>query len=335
MLASHSKAMAAIESCRTADLGGHVYHCTKCKEDRFSYHSCKNRYCPQCQNEQAETWLCKQQRLLINAPYFLVTFTLPAELRGLARSRQKTVYRMLMKVSARTLMQVMRNRKWLGGKVGILSVLQTWTRDLRFHPHVHMLVVGGALSEDQQQWLQVKMPYLAPQQVLGKVFAGKFRDALARASLLELIPARVWKQNWVVDVLAVGGGESALKYLAPYIFRIAISNRRILKLENGKVTFVFKDAKKKKEQRAVLEVDHFIHRFLQHVLPHRFIKVRTYGLFSPANRHLLQKAKELIGIPRIKQSERQERVYPPELRCPDCKEPMKYLGELPRKGRSP
>jgi len=338
---SHKKAMTAIECCRTAALGGHVYHCSKCKRDCYSYHSCKSRYCPQCQNEQADQWLTKQEQLLLNVPHFLVTFTLPAELRPLARSRQKTVYNILMRTSAQALLDLTENRKYLGGMVGIISVLQTWTRDFRFHPHVHMLVGGGCLSKDGQNWISLRSPYLVPQIALARVFAGKFRHELKKANLLKGIPARIWKQSWVVDVLAVGSGQTALRYLAPYIFRVAISNRRILKLQDGKVTFQFKDSRSKEEKIVVLPAEQFIHRFLQHVLPHRFIKVRTYGLFSPRRRHLLQKAKGLVGVV-VEKTAKQQVVsaYPQTLACPHCKTPMEYIGKLPRikvawTGRSP
>jgi len=329
---SHKKAMMAIESCRTPALGGHVYHCNKCSRDCYSYHSCKSRYCPQCQNEQADQWLAKQEQLLLNVPHFLVTFTLPAELRSLARSRQKTVYNILMRTSAQALLTLTENRKYLGGMVGIISVLQTWTRDLRYHPHVHMLVCGGSLSQDRQSWLSLRYPYLVPQKALARVFAGKFRHALKKVDLLKGIPTRIWKQSWVVDVLAVGSGQSALRYLAPYIFRVAISNRRILSLDQGKVTFQFKDSKSQQQRIAVLLAEHFIHRFLQHVLPHRFIKVRTYGLFSPKRRHLLQLAKRFVGlaVPQNSGKQLQTTAYPRTIDCPHCKTPMQYIGELPR-----
>lgn len=332
MLPSHKKAMRAIESCRTAALGGHVYHCKKCEEDRYSYHSCKSRYCPRCGNEQADDWLAKQEQLLLNAPYFLITFTLPAELRRLARSRQRCIYNILMRASAQTVLKVMHNRKYLGGMVGILSVLQTWTRDLRYHPHVHMVVAGGALSPDRQNWLSVAGPYLAPQNILGTVFAGKFYAALKKEGLTGSVPSRVWKQSWVVDVLAVGGGQTALRYLAPYIFRIAISNRRLVKLSEGKVTFEFKDSKSKETKFASLPVNHFIHRFLQHVLPHRFIKARTYGLFSPRRRDFLEKAKQLAGVPVLKKLQKPESCNDEvrTIRCPQCNTPMEHVRDLPR-----
>ena len=339
---SHKKAMAAIEWCRTPALGGHVYHCNKCRRDCYSYHSCKSRYCPQCQNEQADQWLAKQEQLLLKTPHFLVTFTLPAELRWPARSHQKIVYNILMRTSAQALLTLTDNPKYLGGMVGIISVLQTWTRDLRYHPHVHMLVCGGCLAQDGKSWLSLRYPYLVPQEALAQVFAGKFRDALKKANLLKGISSRIWKQSWVVDLLAVGSGETALRYLAPYIFRVAISNRRILSLDQGKVTFQFKDSQSKKRKIAVLPAEQFIHRFLQHVLPHRFIKVRTYGLFSPRRRHLLQQAKYLVGlvVPPKPEDHHDVAAYPRTLACPQCKTPMQYIGELPRvkavsPGRSP
>ena len=327
MLPSHKKAMAAIESCRTVALGGHLYYCSKCDKDCYSYHSCKSRYCPRCQNEQSDAWVEKQQELLLNVPYFLVTFTLPAELRQLARSNQKTVYNILIKSAANTVLELMEGR--LDGMVGILSVLQTWTRDLRYHPHVHMLVTGGALSKDGEHWHRPRYPYLVSQRVLSDVFEGKFLHALKKEKLH--INARLPKKRWVVDVLAVGSGQTALRYLAPYIFRVAISNRRIVKLQDEKVTFLFKDSKTKKLRPAVLTVNHFIHRFLQHVLPHRFIKVRTYGLFSPHHKHLLQNAKQIVGLAKPERQKNQiSLAYPRVLTCPDCKNLMQYIGEIPR-----
>ncbi len=319
--------MSAIESCRTAALGGHLYYCSKCDSNCYSYHSCKSRYCPRCQNEQTDAWVEKQQELLLNVPYFLVTFTLPAELRQLARSHQKTVYNILIKSTANTVLELMESR--LDGMVGILSVLQTWTRDLRYHPHVHMLVTGGALSKDGEHWHRLRYPYLVSQRVLSDVFAGKFLHELKKAKLH--VNVRLAKKRWVVDVLAVGSGQTALRYLAPYIFRVAISNRRIVNLQDDKVTFLFKDSKTKKLRPAVLTVHHFIHRFLQHVLPHRFIKVRTYGLFSPRHKNLLKKAKQIVGLAKPEREKNQiSLAYPRTLACPDCKNLMQYIGEIPR-----
>src|SRR4029079_10020752 len=214
---SHHKAMAAIEACRTAVLGGHVYHCKKCKRDTYGYHSCKNRYCPKCCNEQSNACLTKRQQRLLDVPHFLVTFTLPAELRNLARSHQRVVYNILMRASAQGLFELTAKRKYVGGMVGAISVLQTWTRDLRYHPHVHMLVCGGCLSEDEQQWRSVRKPYLVPQKALARLFAQKFHGELEKAGLLKAVCERIWEKSWVVDVLAVGSGQTALVYLAPYI----------------------------------------------------------------------------------------------------------------------
>jgi len=271
----------------------------------------------------------KRQQLLLNVPYFLVTFTLPAELRQLARSHQKTVYNILIKSAANTVLELMESPWRLDGMVGILSVLQTWTRDLRYHPHVHMLVTGGALSNDGKHWHRLRYPYLVAQRVLSDVFAGKFLHAMKKAKLH--INVRLPRKRWVIDVLAVGSGQAALRYLAPYIFRVAISNRRIVSLQGKNVTFLYKDSKTKQERFAVLTVNDFIHRFLQHVLPHRFIKVRTYGLFSPRHKHLLQKAKLIVGLAKPqKENNPISLSYPRILACPDCKNPMQYIGEMRR-----
>ena len=333
MPSSHKKAIEAIESCRTPALGGQVYYCNTCNADRYSYHSCKNRYCPKCQNGQAQQWLDRQRQLLLKAPHFLVTFTLPAELRSLARSHQKIVYNIFMRVCARAMLTLTRNPKYLGGLVGMISVLQTWRRDLRYHPHVHMIVCGAGLSPDGGQWKRLRYRYLVPYQALSKLVCGKFRAALAKENLLGAVPLRVWKADWVVDLREVGSGFHALRYLAPYIFRVAISNKRILALKAGKVTFEFKDSKTKQPRKATLPAAQFIARFLQHVLPHRFVKVRTYGLFHPQNRSLLEKAKLLAGASKEAKQPKEgapTSQYPEVINCPQCKKPMQRIATLPR-----
>jgi hypothetical protein len=341
MPASHKKAMAAIESCRTPALGGQLYYCKKCEAERYSYHSCKNRYCPKCQNGQANEWLERQKQLLLNVPYFLVTFTLPSELRRLARSHQKAVYNIFMRVCAQAMLTLTGNPKYLGGLVGIISVLQTWTRDLRYHPHVHMVVCGAGLSADSNQWLRLRYRYLVPNKALAKLVRGKVRAALGEENLLGSVPSRVWNQPWVIDLRAVGSGFHALRYLAPYVFRVAISNRRIVALQDDNVTFQFKNSKTKQSKIATLPAEQFIARFLQHVLPHRFIKVRTYGLFHPQKKSLLEKAKLLAGTTKEAQPS-EERVsgsqYPEVILCPQCKKPMQWIGKLSRQSsgvRSP
>jgi hypothetical protein len=298
---THRVAMQAIEQCRTESMGGHVYHCQDCDEDLYSYHSCKNRHCPKCQNGTAEEWLHRQKDLLLPVPYFMVTFTLPAGLRHLARSNQKLVYNLLFRASAAAAQQLARDPRFVGGQIGMVGVLHTWTRDLSYHPHVHYLVPAGGMSKDGRTWLPARKDFLVPVKPLSILFRAKFRDALKKTDLFALVPNETWQQDWVVHCQPVGNGMAALKYLAPYIFRVAISNNRILKLEDGRVTFRYTASGTGKTRHCTVTGEEFIRRFLQHVLPKGFIKVRYYGLFSSGNRHRLRQARKLLGDLAIRQ----------------------------------
>jgi hypothetical protein len=294
MLRSHLRAMSDIESCRTASLGGEVYVCKKCDLYQYSYHSCKNRHCPKCQNGQANEWLEEQKNLLLPVTYFMVTFTLPKELRAVARSNQKTVYNILFRASSQALQKLALDPRFIGGRIGMVGVLHSWTRDLRYHPHAHYIVAGGGLSADGR-WIASRPHFLVPEKPLGLIFRAKVRDELTKCGLFSQVHKRVWKKDWVVDCLPVGSGKAAFKYLAPYIFRVAISNNRIVKMEDGEVTFRYKESATDHIKTSKVSAEEFIRRFLQHVLPNRFVKVRYYGLLSPANRHLLDSVRELLG----------------------------------------
>jgi hypothetical protein len=223
---SQQQAMQAIEACRTEALGGHIYSCPSCQVTRYSYHSCRNRHCPTCQQDATQAWLAEQHALLLPVPYFLVTFTLPAELRAIARQHPETLYPLLFRTSAAALQQLAQDPRFLGGQIGMLGVLQTWTRDLRYHPHVHYLVPALALTPDSKRWLVGKPDFLVHVKPLGELFRAKFREGLRQTPWAGQVNARVWAKSWVVDCRPVGSGTSALKYLAPYIFRIALSNNR-------------------------------------------------------------------------------------------------------------
>jgi hypothetical protein len=332
MLPSHLRPMQDIEQCRTAALGGQLYFCTRCQEQRYSYHSCKNRHCPKCQHEQANQWLKEQQSLRLPVTHFLVTFTLPEELRAVARSNQKTIYNLLFRASSQALLQLAHDPRFVGARLGMVGVLHTWTRQLLYHPHVHYIVTGGGLSEDGR-WRSSRPDFLVPQTPLAIIFRAKLRDALKKIGLFASVERRVWKKRWVVDCEAVGTGEAAFKYLAPYIFRVAISNNRLRKLENGHVTFVYKDAATEQVKHCTLSAQEFIRRFLQHVLPPHFIKVRYYGLLSPAQRQLLQKARQLL--PTTSKLKSEETTSPPALLCPHCRQPLTLLRSLAPRGRAP
>lgn len=348
LLPSHRRAMRDIEQCRTEALGGQLYYCAQCQAQRYSYHSCKNRHCPKCGNDQANQWLEQQQQLLLPVPYFMVTFTLPAELRPLARSKQKTIYNLLFRASAAALLKLAQDPRFVGGTLGMVGVLQTWTRDLRYHPHVHYLVTGGGLTA-AGRWRASRPDFLVREEPLALIFRAKLRDGLKKAALFAQVARRVWKKDWVVDCEPVGSGVAACKYLAPYIFRVALSNNRLRQLENGQVTFSYKQSASKQVKSCTLPAEQFISRFLQHVLPPRFIKVRYYGLLSPAQRHLLQQARQLLpatksnpmsipsaALPRPSLPASLKTSAPrTPLGCPQCRAPLTLLATLAPRGRPP
>jgi hypothetical protein len=335
MLSSHRRAMQDIETCRTESLGGQLYFCKQCQAQRYSYHSCKNRHCPKCQNEQANDWLAEQQNLLLPVHHFLVTFTLPAELRALARSHQKTIYNLLFRASAAALQQLAQDPRFVGARLGMVGVLHTWTRQLLYHPHLHFIVTGGGIT-DNGCWRSSRKDFLVPVKALSPIFRAKFRDALKQTELFAQVPAQVWHKAWVVHSEPVGSGTQAFQYLAPYIFRVAISNNRLRSLHQGAVTFAYKESATDQLKRCTVTAEEFIRRFLQHVLPPRFIKVRYYGLLSPAHRPLLQKARQLLALTTGKLlREAVKTTKPPALRsCPHCGGPLTPLAPIPR-GRAP
>jgi hypothetical protein len=345
MLPSHRQAMRAIERCRTAALGGHVYTCESCGETQYQYHSCRNRHCPKCQYDKAQQWLEKQQDLLLPVPYFLLTVTLPSQLRRVARSHQKQVYDLLFRTSAEAIQKLACDPRFVGGQVGLVGVLHTWGRNLSYHPHIHYLIPGGgwAAAGDTlrpgsgQAWLPARNSFLLPVKALSRIVRAKFRDALRHTPLFDLVPASVWRQPWVVHCQPVGNGLTALKYLAPYIFRVAISNHRILQLAEGKVTFRYRASDTGKLRTCTLPAQEFIRRFLQHVLPKGFVKVRYYGFLASGCRQRLASIRQQLDNPPLGQApdldqateaESQTEALPedpipnPVVLCPSCGQVM-------------
>ena len=293
---SHLKAMEAIEQCRTEALGGHISQCTACGELEYRYHSCKNRHCPTCQNEEAARWLEQQRALLLPVPYFLVTFTLPEELRCVARSHQQCLYNLLFQTSAAALKALALDPTYLGGQLGLVGVLHTWTREMAYHPHVHYLVPGGALSPDGSTWLSPRYAeWLVPVHAPSALFRGKFKAALTTAGLLASVPPQVWHKGWVTHGQPAGTGTEVLAYFAPYLRRVAMTNNRLVKLEDGHVTFRVKERTSHAWTHRTLPAEEFMRRFLQHVLPKGFITVRSYGLLSPSRRPALAQSRELLA----------------------------------------
>ena len=327
LLPSQQRALRDIQCCRTAYFGGHVTQCDHCGLLRYTYHSCRNRHCPKCHREQTDTWLERQQIHLLPSPHYLLTFTLPAQLRSLAFGHQKRVYGALLRCAAAALLKLTQDPRWLGATPTVLAVLHTWTRAMLYHPHVHLLVSAGGLSPDSQRWLTPQNPaFLVPIRALAVIFRAKLREALQQLGLSAQAPAEVWRKPWVVHAQHAGSGAKVLDYLARYVFRVAITNSRIESFERGQVTFRYRDNRTQQLRRVCLPAADFIGRFLQHVLPRGFPKVRHYGLASTARAQDRERARALLPAPALTSdsppaSETLADLVPAVLappRCPRC-----------------
>ncbi len=300
LLPRHHHALADIEACRTAALGGQVFGCDHCEQKVYAYHPCKNRHCPRCAGQRTRRWLDTQRaRLLLDCPFYLLTFTLPAELRAVARAHPKIIYRLLMRAAAASILKLARDPRYLGAaSPGVLAVLHTWTRAMLFHPHAHLLVTAGGLCDDGRAWIKPKYPrFLLPERALSKLFRDKFRFRLKRAGLFALVPAAAWKhKSWVVDCKHAGSGEKVLDYLGRYLFRVAIANSRLESIaDDATVRFRYRDNRTHQIKTATVTSEEFLTRFLAHVLPERFTKVRYSGLFSSSERQRLEVARTLLA----------------------------------------
>jgi hypothetical protein len=291
------KVMRAIETCRTSVLGGHLDVCTACGHSTPAYNSCRNRHCPKCQSLTQAKWIAERMERILATHSFHVVFTLPEQLRALALANREHLFDMLFSAASSTLLELAKTPKWLGAQPGITAVLHTWTRELHFHPHVHCIVTGGGLSLDQKRWVATRPDFLFPVKVLSRLFRGGFLDALNAAYLsgelnfagtcanladstaFAQLKDRLYRQEWVVySKPPFGGPNQVFNYLGRYTHRVGISNQRLLAFEQGGVRFRTKDGR-----TITLEPQEFIRRFLLHVLPKRFVKIRHYGLFAASN----------------------------------------------------
>jgi predicted Zn-ribbon and HTH transcriptional regulator len=286
-----------IERCRTAVLGGHLDVCTECGYEKPSYNSCRNRHCPKCQALAQARWIETRVERILPVHYFHVVFTLPSELRAVAKRFREKVFDLLFASASQTLLELGNDPERLGAELGVTMVLHTWTRDLRFHPHVHAIVTGGGLSEEGSRWVPSDETFLFPVQVMGALFRGKMIAALERAHErreLDLhsvdIPA-LYETRWVVYAKRpFGGPEQVIRYLGRYTHRVGISNTRLVSMDDRNVTF------RTKTGVVTLEGVAFLARFLQHVLPPRFVKIRHYGLHSASHaKTRLVVAKDLLA----------------------------------------
>jgi hypothetical protein len=300
----HVKVLLAIRRCRTAALGGHLDECTRCGHRAISYNSCRNRHCPKCQAAARDRWLAARRQELLPTSYVHVVFTLPQRLASLALQNKKVVYDLLFRASAETLLEVARNPRHLGAEIGFFSVLHTWNQKLGLHPHVHCVVPAGGLSADHTRWIKTRYAFFVPVKVLSRVFRGKFVAALKRAfragqlqfqgNLTPLAQPKafsswlrpLFREDWVVySKPPFGGPEYVLRYLGRYTHRVAISNHRLVSFVDGQVTFRWRDSAHNNEQKLMaLPLDKFLQRFLLHVLPKGFVRIRHFGFFAHRRR---------------------------------------------------
>ena len=287
---SHRRVLRDLVDCRTSVLGGRMFLCHSCGHHHPVYHSCRNRHCPKCQGDRAQAWLERQRERLLPSAYGLATCTLPAGLRRLARSRQRLVYSILISAAAHALLDLAGDRRFIGGLTAVMAVLHTWTRALAYHPHVHLLFPLGGLTGDDTWIRPRKAAFVLPSYGLAKRFRERVEAAFRAAGLYQQVSPTVWTRPWVAHVARVGSGEQALLYLSRYVFRVAISNRRILAFDGTRVTI----ATGRRAQTVTLTAHELIRRFLQHVLPRGFVKVRYYGLWAPTNRHKLATARTIL-----------------------------------------
>ena len=300
--------------CRTAALGGHVDRCTSCERIRISYNSCRDRHCPKCQSLKKAEWLEARRQHLLPIPYWHLVFTLPAALRPLALRNKRVVFDLLFDTAADTLSTLARDPQHFGADIGFTTILHTWSQNLQFHPHVHCVVTGGGLGTRDQRWIPAQEDFFLPVKVLGRLFRGKFLDALREAhrqgklhgsaaavqtpSAWKHLLDRLFQLDWVVYAKPpFGGPEHVFRYLGRYTHRVAIANHRLLAVREDSVTFKVRDyADGGKKKRLTLAASEFIRRFLLHVLPHGFVRIRHYGLLAARNvRTRLVRARELLA----------------------------------------
>ena len=343
----HVKVLLAIARCRTAALGGHVDQCTRCgHRAAISYNSCRNRHCPKCQIAARDRWIAARQKELLPTRYVHVVFTLPAQLASLTLQNKKFVYGLLLRASAQTLLEVARDPGHLGAEIGFFSVLHTWSQKLTLHPHVHCVIPAGGLSLDHTRWVRSQNRFFLPLKVLSGVFRGKFVAGLKQAfqdrrlnfhgTLAPLTQPKtftawlrlLFRKDWVVYAKRpFGGPEYVLQYLGRYTHRVAISNHRLVSFTEGKVTFRWRDSAYNNEQKLMtLSLDEFLRRFLLHLLPKGFVRIRNFGFLANRRRAtLLPLCSHLLGA--TKQPQVDQNVSAPNAlwRCPKCGGPMMVI----------
>jgi hypothetical protein len=349
--------MHAIEVCRTAELGGHIDKCDTCGHLVISYNSCRNRHCPKCQFLRKEKWIEQRSEDLLPIQYFHVVFTIPEKLNPLALRNQGGMYNILFRAASETLIELGKDPRHLGGQIGFIGILHTWGQNLMDHPHLHCIVTGGGLSADKRKWVSGRKKFFLPVKVMSRLFRGKFLDYLRKSyeagkikfpgdvSELQFPEAfegflrKLYAKEWVVYCKPpFNGAEGVLKYLSRYTHRIAISNHRIVKVKEGKVSFRWRDySDGNRNKEMTLKASEFIRRFLLHILPDRFVKIRHYGLLSSRSRKVnIDLSRKLLGVCKNKEADSAKETWQELLlrvsgidvaQCPVCRKGMMHPAE--------
>lgn len=326
MPAGHRAALHAIAACRTPMLGGHIAQCDHCGREHLFFHSCRHRACPRCGYDTTTHWLEGQRELLLPVPYFHVVFTLPQELRRLVRKHQRLLMGALFVAAFESLAKLCADEKYLGtARIGALAVAHTWARTLEWHPHIHMLVPGGGIAADGRTWLQPprrRRLYLVPIKALSKIFRGCFLARVQRALPDITLPQELWTRPWVVFAKpVVRGADKVLEYLGRYVHRTALGDKAIAAVDEDSVTFTYRRSRDHQRRLMRLPPHEFLRRFLQHVPPKGFHRVRTYGLLHPSQRECLRRLQLLLSSP----SAPTQPPSPPKRLCPHCRRGSLHL----------
>jgi hypothetical protein len=328
---AHRKVISAIPNCRSGHYGHSLYQCQSCGGHHRVNHSCGNRHCPQCQHHKTQQWLQHHLEKQLPGPHFLLTFTVPETLRPLIRSQQRLAYHAMFQASSTALKRLAKDPRFIGTDLpGCTGVLHTWGRQLQYHPHIHYIVPGGGLSADRSEWLPSRANFFVPVKALSPIYRALFKEDMRQAGLLEHIDPQVWTIPWNVHSRANHHGHSAFTYLAPYVFKVAISNQRLVSLTDRMVTFTYRKPASTRPRTTTLDVMEFLRRFLQHVLPDGFMKVRHFGFLHascaipPATLcRMILKAHPIDCKP--------TRIVPPQppvVLCPTCGAQMRVVMRL-------
>lgn len=291
----HKKVIDAIVNCRSGNFGVTVYRCEGCGKLHIINRSCGNRHCPQCQYHKSRDWLESQLSRRLPGQHFMLTFTLPEQIRLFCRSHQSLAYQALFTAAAGAIKKLAKDPRYIGSELpGFTGVLHTWGRQLQYHPHLHFIVPAGGLSKNGDKWLPSGNDFYLPVRALAKIFKAKFKTAMEKNGMLPVIDSHVWQVTWNVNCQAVGDAEASFKYLAPYVFRVAISDSRITSVEGRQVTFSYRKSGSNRTRKNTIDAIEFLRRFLQHVLPSGFMKVRHYGFMNSACKVPLARLRLLV-----------------------------------------